>query len=649
MSYKKWLILGVVGALIVVTVLLKYVSFDNNSESKSSGEELKQKQELLAVHSVEQIQDQYDLVVIGTDPEGITAAISGARNGLKTLLIEGRNRDILGGLMTVGWLNSLDMNWDRSASKQLGKPPEYLNKGIFSEWYQKIEGDSFDVTTAANAFYELVKSENNIDLYMKATAIEPLVKKEKDSTLVQGISFKKSDGTVHNVLAKSVVDATQDADIAAAAGGSFTIGREDLGDEKSRMAVTAVFRLKNIDDKAWNLIQKRMKDTKDTGSGSNKMSAWGYGKEMQDYVPVNKERTKMRGLNIGRQMDGTILINALQIFGVDGMNPKSVQEGMEIAKKEIPHVIEFLKKFEEFKRVELTGIAPELYVRETRHMNGLYRLNVIDLLENRDQWDRIAFGSYPADIQRTSPTDNGAVVVHPSKYAVPFRSIVPNNLDGILVVGRSASYDTLAHGSARVIPTGMAEGQAAGAAVKLSIEQGISFRKMADTKSVITELQNRLNEQGMEINSYTPSPQSFMNHKAYEGLKAAVYMGIAVGSYNNETFKLDKTSNPQRLVNALYTIQKKYHTQFTGDFSTAVENISEPAKQPLTLKQACYTIAVAAGLDSSLETAQEDLFKKGLLTKSTQSIIADPKALTDGDMYLLLKDAVEGLAGTIMK
>ena len=65
-----------------------------------------------------------------------------------------------------------------------------------------------------------------------------------------------------------------------------------------------------------------------------------------------------------------------------------------------------------------------------------------------------------------TPDDWGGVVLKPKQYAIPYRSIVPLKVDNLLVVGRSASFDTLPHGSARVIPTGMATGQAAGAAVK---------------------------------------------------------------------------------------------------------------------------------------------------------------------------------------
>ncbi|MEC0229784.1 FAD-dependent oxidoreductase [Paenibacillus alba] len=606
---------------------------------------LPQRQELKKVVSVAKLKDSYDVVVVGTDPEGISAAVSAARNGLQTLLIDSRNREILGGLMTVGWLNSIDMNWVKPDTSLLGKEQAYLNQGIFAEWYKKIEGHSFDIQTAANSFYGLVSSEENIDISMDSKAIEPIIKKDDKSTVVEGIKVTSKDGTQHSVAAKSVIDATQDGDIAAAAGVGFTIGREDLGDVKSSMAVTAVFRLKNIDAKAWELISKRLNGDGNDGTGTDNMSAWGYGTEMKSYVPLNKERAMMRGLNIGRQNDDTVLINALHIFGIDGLNPAAQKEALQIAKEEIPNVVKYLRTFPEFKNAELDGIASELYVRETRHMKGLYRLSILDLLENRDQWDRIAFGSYPADIQKTSPADNGAIPVDPWRYAVPFRSIVPQAVDGLLVVGRSASYDTLAHGSARVIPTGMAEGQAAGVAVKLAKDNNVSFRQLSESKPLIEEMQKQMNNQGMDIKPYKLKQPSFMTHKDYPGLKAAVYMGLAYGSYGNSAFDLDKASNVQRMVNQLSNIKRMYASHFTGNPSEALTGVEEPAKKPLSLQQASFTIVKAIGLDATIEEAPAVLQAKGIISKASVDLITDKQKLTNGDAYMLLKDAVGSLAG----
>ncbi|MDT2266060.1 FAD-dependent oxidoreductase [Paenibacillus larvae] len=270
--------------------------------------------------------------------------------------------------MTLGWLNSIDMNYAPGKNSVLGKR-EVLNKGIFSEWYNKIEGDSFDVTSAANAFYELVKNESNIDLLMKTRSIVPVLGEGKNgNSKIEGIKVVKEDGSERMIGTSAVIDATQDGDIMAEAGVPYTYGLEDVGNKEAKMAVTLVFRLKNVTPDVWKQIEKRLNGDNDPGTGANEVSAWGY-KELSNYPAVNKDRVKMRGLNIGRQNDNTALINALQIFHIDGADPKAREEAFQVGKEEIPHVVDFMKKnYPEFKNVELDETAPELYIRETRHM-----------------------------------------------------------------------------------------------------------------------------------------------------------------------------------------------------------------------------------------------------------------------------------------
>lgn len=639
---KSWFMLG--AFLVCMLVIgIGWTFWDRQHPREPQGGAGKP-QQLIKVESSKTIRDSYDVIVVGTDPEGIAAAVSSARNGLKTLLVDGRDRDILGGLFTLGWLNTIDMN-RAPGQKGVAGGSQVLNKGFFSEWFKKIEGDSFDVTTAANAFYELVKNEPNIDLLMKTTSMVPMMQSGPGGTsVIEGLQVTKADGTKQNIRAKAVIDATQDADIAAAAGVPYTYGREDLGDKNAKMAVTLVFRLKNVTPDVWKKIRERLEGDNDPGTGANEVSAWGF-KEMYNYQEVNKGRVKMRGLNVGRQNDNTVLINALQIFGIDGTDPKSRAEGMEIGKKELPYVVDYMRKnIPEFANVELDATAPELYVRETRHIQGEYRLNILDVCENRDQWDRIAFGSYEVDIQRTSPTDSGAVVCVPEQYAIPFRSIVPKKVDGLLVVGRSASYDTLPHGSARTVPVGMAEGQAAGAAAKLAIEKGITFRQLSASKEDIAELQKRLNEQGMELKPFQIKPQPYMQHKAYPGLRAALMLGLATSDYNNN-FKLDEPSNPKRVVNLLGGARKIKPSAFVGDPQAAIKGMSEDDAKtlPVTLNQAAYTIALALGYKTTPDQAVTVLEQKGLLSADTLKLIGNQQKLTNGDTYLLIKDLQEGL------
>jgi ribulose 1,5-bisphosphate synthetase/thiazole synthase len=595
-------------------------------------------QELIQVESTQAIKNDYDVIVAGTDPEGIATALSASRNGLKTLLVDGRGREILGGLMTLGWLNSVDLihSPDRPF---LPWKHSYLNEGIYLEWYEQMEGSSFDVNTAANTFYQMVKKEKNIDLLMKVEDMQPVMTVSQGMKKVVGLRVTRSDGTMQTIKAKVLIDATQDADIAAAAGVPFTIGHEDLGNKSSHMAVTLIFKLKNAGPDVWDKIVKRK------GVGADQRSAWGYG-NMWNYPSTNKERVRMRGLNIGRQNNHSILINAIQIFGIDPLDPKSRQEAFEIGKKELPSIVAYMKRtFPEFAGVELSGAAPELYVRETRHMVGEYRLSMVDVLDNRDQWDRIAFGSYNVDIQSTSYQDRGTIVSKPLQYAIPFRSIVPLRVDGLLVVGRSASFDSLPFGSARVIPVGMATGEAAGAAAKIAIDEEVTFRQLSQSHDLILKLQNQLNLQGMKLHPFTIKPLDYMKHKDYAGLKAAVSLGLTSGGSENN-FSLDEPSNPLRLANQMNGVKKVFPKGFLGDAAAAISGISHPAKAPLSLNQAAYTVTSAIGMEVPLDKAISGLASQELVKQKTIDHIIDKQRLTNGEVFMIIKDVVERLTGT---
>ncbi|WP_123042803.1 FAD-dependent oxidoreductase [Cohnella candidum] len=592
------------------------------------------RQELQPVKVSSKLSGSYDVIVAGTDPEGVTAAVSAARNGLKVLLVDGRDRNILGGLMTLGWLNSLDNNYSPKQQPLTGKH-NFLNKGIFQEWYDQIEGTSFDVNTAANAFNKMVAAESNIDVLLKVRKMEPMLTGHQ----VTGLRIVKEDGSTAEIGTKALIDATQDADIAAAAGVPYTFGREDIGEPSARMAVTLVFKMSGVTQEVWESFGKH-KD-----SGIDKMSAWGF-PTAKDYVSSNPKRVKLRGLNIGRQNDNTILINAMHIYDVDPLNPASVREGLEIGRKEAPLIAAYLKKtFKEFRNLEYAGTAPELYVRESRHIEGEYRLKMTDLMQNRDAWDAVAYGSYQVDIQSRNANDPGAVALKPQAYGVPFRTLVPLEVDGLLVVGRSASFDSLPHGSARVIPLGMATGQAAGAAAKLAIEKGVSFRELSRSKTDIAELRKRLTAQGMDLTMPEIKTPDYAKNPAYPGLLAAVSMNLAFGDYDNKHFDLDGASNPQRFVNAMLGVKKVHPSFFQGEPSKAITTIADPAKHALSLKQAAYTIGLAGGLELTPDSAEAALLSKGWLAQQTIDGIKDPEKLTNGDTFMLIRDLMEKYVG----
>jgi len=222
---------------------------------------------------------------------------------------------------------------------------------------------------------------------------------------------------------------------------------------------------------------------------------------------------------------------------------------------------------------------------------------------------------------------------------------VPLKVDGMLVVGRSASFDSLPHGSARVVPLGMATGEAAGAAAKLAIEKGISFRELAYSEPDIAELRNRLKAQGMDLDMPKIKTPDYARHPAYPGLLAAVSMSLTYGNYDNKQFDLDGFSNAMRYAYSLSGVKRVHKDKFAGNALDAVADIADPAKTMLTLEQAAYTMALTAGLDASRSEALGLLLEKGWIRQSTIDAIGDRQQLTNGDAFMLIRDLVELYVG----
>ena len=493
----------------------------------------------------------YDVIVVGGDPEGVCAAVSSARNGLKTLLIE--DDEALGGLMTLGKLNFIDICESRDGS--------ILTQGLFMEFYDAVGGTAFDVETAKQFFYDWVVNEENATLKLNTEFVKPVM----DGDAIVGVVVEEN-GEQATYTASRVIDATVDADVAAAAGAPYTIAGEDIGEKERHMGVTLVFELSGVN---WDKVVDYLENDDNVGTGATEKTAWGYTREGYAYEPKD-DLMRLRGFNVARQDNGNVLVNALIIFGVDAMSEESKAEGIARARKELEYIVPYVREnFIGFENVELEGTASQLYIRESRHIIGEYQLTIDDVLENRDQWDKIAIVAYPADIQPTAGQTYGTVIGSPDRYAIPFRSIVPLDVENMLVIGRSASYTSLAAGSARVIPVGMAEGEAAGVASAYSLNNAISFRDMSADEAAIADIQKTLKKQGAYLDDFTVH-EAFMDHWAYPGVKVIRSLGLLDGGYSND-YRLEEPMGKWRLQNMINNSLKK-----TGSEFALVEDIADP-------------------------------------------------------------------------
>jgi len=151
-----------------------------------------------------------------------------------------------------------------------------------------------------------------------------------------------------------------------------------------------------------------------------------------------------------------------------------------------------------FENTVIVTTGPHIGVRESRKINGAYRLTASDLLQNKMFEDAIAMGGYPIDIH--SP-DGGTMEHHYLKkgswYSIPYRCLYTNELDNLLVAGRCISATHEACAAVRVTPILMAISEGAGTAAAIAAKQGIGVAAID-----IAQLQNLLKDHGAFLEPY---------------------------------------------------------------------------------------------------------------------------------------------------
>lgn len=578
---------------------------------------------------IKTLDSHYDVIVIGGEPEGVAAAVSAARNGAKTLLVE--HREELGGLFTYGMLNFLDI--------PQGEDGKSVSKGIFEEWHQLVGRQStFGITEAKAAFKKLVDDEENVTLLTQTEVVKPIVENKK----IVAVELKNIYGT-HKVSADAFIDATQDADFAAMAGVPYFIGGEDIHIPDKKMAVTLMLHLKNVD---WNKVKETAKSEKFGYGEVTNTAAWGFADLHYVYTPI-EENTRLRGLNLAKVGD-EYFINALQIFGVDGLDEESKKAAIEKGIRETDHILQFLREeFPGFEKAEVMSYPTELYVRETRHIWAEYQLSMADVWTNKYHWDTIAYGAYPVDVQAQTPQDYGYVIASPKQYGIPFRSLVPLEIDGLLVVGRSAGFSSLAAGSARVVPTGMATGEAAGAAAALALEENVSFRELSNNEIWIETLQKTLDQQGAFVKKIE-ADYPYKGEWYDESIQLLINYGLVVGGYTND-LRVDDEATLHGFVNmlrgAINRITPEQDAQLGNELDAIFSEAFAQENRPVELKDAATILArlyLEEGSTGEGERDWQQLVEEGIMNeKVAQNVNPDNHILTFKEMYAIIASTVQ--------
>ena len=395
-----------------------------------------------------------DVLVCGGGCAGLAAALSAARNGAKTVLIE--RAGFAGGIITAVGLpffdGIADIKDNRIVVRGIGL--ELLAKSGVCEanaTHVKVHNPTIRNVEAFKILADklLTAERDNLRVLYHSSACGV----EMDGQRITAVLVANKAG-ITRVRAKQVIDCTGDADVAAWAGAPTDKGAE-------LQPLTLHFRIGNV--------KKAPDMSKNCRTALEKAHAQG---ELPMYYGP-----------------GVMFMFAQDEIYVHGVRvPADASDPVELTRAEMQGRADAWAMYEAWKR-DVPGFedsyfitsGPFIGVRETRRIVGQHVLAEDEIMATKAFDDAIATGCWYLDMHPNKITTGGANAVpkqQPAPYDIPYRSLLPKNVENLLVAGRCHSTTRLAQSSTRVTVTAMALGEAAAVAAALAVQGGTSPLKL---------------------------------------------------------------------------------------------------------------------------------------------------------------------------
>jgi ribulose 1,5-bisphosphate synthetase/thiazole synthase len=388
-----------------------------------------------------------DVLVAGSGPAGFAAALSAADAGAKVLLVE--RYGYLGGMMTGAHVVAvLGMGDGSHEGAKVGGVLTDLRDRLAPLGGITRENKDGDYWLDPEMFkwqgVEMLR-EAGVEILTHAMVCDPIL----EDGVVRGAYLETKKGRVA-VRAKVTVDGTADADLAFRAGCPCDDETHD---------VTLGFRL----------------------SGVDKAKVEAFGKE-------NPEESKRIFAEAKTLNNGRLPGQGWYMKGVDVADPESLTEAENRFRRDCYASLFYLREnMPGYENARVAETLPQIGVRQGRRIKGGYTLTDEDIRASRHFEDGIArLGSYLLGYELY-----GVPYLH---YDIPYRCLIPEGLEGLIVSGRCISGDYLATNTLRLIVPCFATGQAAGAAAALAVKHGVEPRNV-DT----AELRSLLSDQGVPL------------------------------------------------------------------------------------------------------------------------------------------------------
>jgi len=434
-----------------------------------------------------------EVLVVGSGPGGIAAALSAAREGVQTLLVE--RYGCFGGVITQVGVNS--MAWYR-----YGGTTDIEGIGI------EIERRALDMSQGQHSPFEnsdLIDTElfkPLADKMVLEAQVEPLLHCYAVDAILEGNTIKgiitESKSGRGAILAERVIDATGDADIVSLSGAPYYKFPKD-----EMLGVTVLFSCSGVDvDRFLAYVAEHPKtfadwgenwDIKTTGKEDDLFSPYleePFNQAREDGL-IPAELTSVGGTWSRLTESGEAIgLNMVYMFGYDGTNVRDLTRGEMDGREQAMLAIEVLRRYVPgFEKANLRNFGMTLGTRDTRKIVGRYSLTEHEV-RNEAQFDD-SIGIFPEFL------DGYGHLVLPTTgryFQVPYGMLVPEGVENLLAAGRCVSSDKLAHAALRSMMCCTVTGQGAGVAAAVSLKDGVKSSQVD-----LSRLQAALKKQGVRL------------------------------------------------------------------------------------------------------------------------------------------------------
>jgi glycine/D-amino acid oxidase-like deaminating enzyme len=412
----------------------------------------------------ETIADRYDVIVVGSGSAGSSAAISAARMGARTLLID--RLGFMGGTSTA----VLDTFY---AFFTPGESPRRVVGGLGWEVVEQLNGlgVAFERPNTYGAGTGVTYDQETLKVVWEQLAVDAGV----DLLLhTWATGVRMVDGAIGAVRiwnkggerwieARVVIDASGDADVSAMAGASY----EDFTTTGKVQSLSTLFRLANVD-------VERAAQTKKPDLWRLMREASASGEYRLPRLEGSWHRTPFAGV---------VMVHMTRIPNVDATDPVALTQAELEGRRQVREYHRFLRQqVPGFEASVVVGTSPSIGVRESRRVIGDYQLSRDDVLAARRFADEIALCGAPIEDHGAGGKTEWRYLADGAVYGIPYATLLPKGLEGLLVCGRCFSATHDAHASARSMATCMAMGQAAGSAAAMAAGRGLTPREIRADK-----------------------------------------------------------------------------------------------------------------------------------------------------------------------